>query len=102
MNIFNTGKNIINWMHQKGIPIILFRDPLTEQPSFTLTMALTSFLFCLVGLFQKLNNTDLDIDMSQALWLLTITSGLYLGRRVTGNSQTKDISVDKVEKEKES
>jgi hypothetical protein len=85
-------KQLYNYLHNRGFKFPLLNDPNTDQPSVTLTMMVISFVFCLAGLFQKLNNTDLDIDMSQALVLLTITSSLYLGHKISTNTVTKDIT----------
>lgn len=83
------------WMHDRGIPLPLIRDT-NQQPSVSLTMMIISFVFCLIGLFQKLNSTGLDVDVSQALTLLGITSALYFGRRVSesGKSSEPAVSTD--------
>lgn len=93
-------KNIARWMHDRGIPLPLIRDT-NSQPSVSLTMMVISFTFCIVGLFQKFNNTDLDIDVSQALTLLGITSALYFGRRVSDNGKSSEptVSTDSPTKE---
>lgn len=82
-------RNLMRYMHDRGVAIPLIRNT-DGNPSVSLTMMIISFVFCLVGLLQKLNSTDLDIDMSQALVLLTITSGLYFSRRVTEGGKSSE------------
>lgn len=85
-------RNVARWMHDRGIPLPLLRNT-DGTPSISLTMMVISFTFCLIGLLQKLNSTDLDVDMSQALTLLGITSTLYFSRRASDkSSETKDDS----------
>lgn len=92
-------RQFANWMHAKGIPLPLIRNT-DGTPSVSLTMMIISFVFCLMGLLQKLNSTDLDVDMSQALTLLGITSTLYFGRRISEKSQeSSEEVVEKTEEE---
>lgn len=82
-------RNAARWMHDRGIPLPLIRNT-DGKPSISLTMMIISFTFCLVGLLQNLNSTDFDIDMSQSLTLLGITSALYFGRRVSEGGKNID------------
>lgn len=93
-------RNFMRYLHDRGIAIPLIRNT-DGNPSVSLTMMIISFVFCLAGLLQKLNSTDLDVDMSQALVLLTITSGLYFSRRVTeGGNSSEPVESKPAESEK--
>lgn len=87
-------RKFARFLNEKGIALPLLRDPRTGVSSITLTMMVVSFLFCLMGLLQKLNSTDLDVDMSQALTLLGITSTLYLGRKLSTDDNSTNSSDD--------
>lgn len=95
-NITDKIKSFYNKMNQQGLSFPVLKDPTTQQPSVSLTMMIISFVFCLAGLMTKLNSTDLDVDMSQALTLFGVTSALYFSRKATtaisGTSVTSTIS----------
>lgn len=93
-------RQFVNWMHDRGIPLPLLRDSGRDAPSISYTMMVISFLFCLLGLLQKLNSTDLDVDMSQALVLLGITTSLYYGRKAQINAENKTVDIDAVVEKK--
>jgi hypothetical protein len=97
-------KQFVNWMHERGIPLPLLRDFKHGQPSVSYTMMVTSFVVCLAGLVGKISNFLGDVDMSQALILLGITSSLYFGRQAQINTANKTldfsaVSEDNTEKE---
>lgn len=99
-------KQFVNWMHEQGLPLPMLRDPKHGQPSVSYTMMIMSFTVCLAGLVGKISNFLGDVDMSQALILLGITSSLYFGRQSQINTLNKTLdfsadSEDNTEKEEE-
>lgn len=83
-------KSIIQAMNERGIPIPTLRDPKNGLPSVTLTMMLISFSLIVVGIIGKWSK-GLDIDMSQSMTLFLTTSGLYLGRKMTGTDKKVEL-----------
>jgi len=82
-------KELLNKMNKLGIPIPMLRDPKHGVSSVSLTMMFTSFLVCIIGLIGKMSGFLGGVDMSAALTLLGITSGLYFGRNVQFNKDNK-------------
>ena len=96
-------KEAVHYMNSKGIPIPVVRDPLFQTPSVTLTTVVVSFGMCVLGLIGKASGFLGGVDMSQALTLFGISSGIYLGRRIgksADGSLTVENSVDKPEENK--
>lgn len=96
MNLQERIKDIIKTLNEKGLPMPFLRDPATQLPSVTLTMMVISFVVAVVSLIGKISISLKGIDTQQAIYLLLVTSGLYLGRRVT----TKDGSTVESKEEK--
>lgn len=90
-----------NWMHSKGIPLPTLRDPKHGEPSVSYTMMVLSFTVCLVGLVGKISDFLGDVDMSQALILLGITSSLYFGRQSQINTANKTIDFSEKKEDNE-
>lgn len=101
--MFDKLKEVVQFMNEKGIPIPVVRDPLFQTPSVTLTTVVVSFGMCVIGLIGKASGFLGGVDMSQALTLFGIASGIYLGRRI-GKSADGSVeiqeSVDNKEEKK--
>ena len=85
-------KELFRKMNEYGLPLPMARDPKTNKASVTLTMMIFSFTIVVVGLVSKMSKFVGDIDISQAMYLFGITSGLYLGRKMQSNG--KEIKVE--------
>lgn len=81
-------------MNELGIPIPVMRDPATGKGSVTLTMTFISFNTALLGQAGKLAGLLGGIDLSQANYLFLMCLGAYLGRRMQGNSATKEVKME--------
>lgn len=92
-------QQFVNWMHERGIPLPMLRDPKHGSPSVSYTMMTLSFSVCLAGLLGKISNFLGDVDMSQALVLFGITSTLYFGRQSQINTANKTIDFSEKKEE---
>lgn len=81
-------------INSKGIPMPLIRDPKTGMGSVSLTLLFISSLYVQVGLIGKYSKLLEGVDVSQAINWFLIASGLYFGRTMSKNDQTKTITTD--------
>jgi len=88
-------KEFINKMNEKGIPIILLKDPKTGCGSVSLTLVFLSSLYVQAGLLGSVAATFKGIDIQQALFWHYATLGLYFGRNVSSNGKSVEISSTK-------
>lgn len=72
-----------------GIHLPTITDPKTGKGSVSLTLVFVSFNFCLLSMIGKWAGFMGGIDISQALNLFTICSGLYWGRRFQDKYKSK-------------
>lgn len=86
-------KQFIIKLNDFGIPLPLLRDPKEDHASITYTMMVVSYLIVVIGLVGKLSK-QLDVDMSQAMYLFMTTSGVYLGRKLQADNNKKTITVE--------
>lgn len=93
MFMVNKIKEMILNSHEKGIPLPMLRDPKTNQPSVTLTMFVVSFTVSVTTLVGKITELLGSVEYSNTLWLLSITGGMYLGRKFQNND--KGVTVEK-------
>jgi hypothetical protein len=75
-----------------GIPVPTIRDPKSGKGSITATMTVVSFGVCVILLAGKVTKVVGDVDYNNALWLLGVSLGGYLGRKFQGDG--KKISID--------
>ncbi len=78
-------------LNRKGVPIPTFRDPVTGKGSLSATMMIISHMAAIVLLLGKVTKVVGDVDYSNVLWLLGLTSSLYAGRKYQKNG--KDMSI---------
>ena len=83
-------KEFINKINETGIIIPYFQDPITKQPSVSLTAFLLSLGVVLFGLFNKVVQLVKGFDMGSALQLLEMMSYLYFGRSLTKFFESKN------------
>lgn len=83
-------KELINKINEQGIIIPYLRDPVSKQPSVSLTAFSISLCVVLFGLFNKVVQIVKGFDMTSALQLLEMTSYLYFGRSLTKFFESKN------------
>ena len=84
-------KAAITLLNSKGIPLPVVRDPVTQKPSVSLTTLVVSFAVCIVGLVGKVAGFLGGVDMTQAITLFGVCAGLYLGRKMSRDTNKVDI-----------
>jgi hypothetical protein len=83
-------KQLMAYLSEKGVPLALIRDPLTQKPSVSLTMLVISFTLAILSLLNKFVKIVDGMDVDNTLELLIITASLYFGR-----SLSKKMDVEK-------
>ncbi len=98
-NILKLWMQFVNWGSTRGLPVFFLRDPKTNQPSVSLTLLVTSFIFCILGLINTASHSKLfgDLDETSAFNLFMASSALYFGRKISGGKD--GVSVDKEDKD---
>lgn len=81
-------KEFIKNLSDKGIPLILFRDTSTKQPSISLTILVVSVVMVVLGLIGKTIKALGGIDIDNSLSFFYGASGLYFGRKVSNGKTT--------------
>jgi len=90
MNFGEKLHEAVRKAHERGIPLPLIRD--NGRGSLTATMFWVSFNIAIFLLAGKVTKLVGDVDYNNVMWLLGLTGGFYLGRKVTGDG--KKISVE--------
>lgn len=93
--MFEQLRNILLRSNDEGIPIPLLRDNKTGKGSYTLTMFWMSFNISILLLAGKVTKLIGDVDYNNVLWLLGLTGGFYLGRKVQGTKDGVNVSGSK-------
>lgn len=90
-NLLKYWMAFVQWGSSRGFPVFFLRDPRTKEPSVSLTMMVTTFLFCLLGLVNTASHSKLlgDLDETSAFNLFMATAALYFGRNLTGSNGSK-------------
>lgn len=81
MLLLDKLKELAKTMNSKGIPLPMVTDPVTGRGSVTITMVVVSFGACLLLLLGKVSEVVGGTNYEDALWLLGISLGAYLGRK---------------------
>ena len=82
-------KQISDWLTKKGIPLAVFRDPITQLPSVSLTMLVISFTMSIMALINKFAKVVDGMDVENTLQLLIICASLYFGRHLSKKMDDK-------------
>lgn len=101
MSLIDKVKTFIFNLNEKGIPIPLLRDPKTDAPSVTMTMMIVAFSIAVAGLIGKLTKFLGDVDVSGANYLFLTAAGLYLGRKMSGDTKKTELSSNEEEESKQ-
>lgn len=83
-------KQIADFLTKKGIPLAVFRDPVSQLPSVSLTMLVVSFTLCVVSLINKFAKLTDGMDVENTLQLLIICASLYFGRSLSKKMENSD------------
>jgi hypothetical protein len=75
------------WCTKKGIPVIVFRDPVTQKPSASFSLLVVSSGLVIFGLLNKVAQFVDGVDIDNALQFFYACAGLYFGRKFTGNTK---------------
>lgn len=82
-------KELIKQLQDQGIPVIFFRDPITKQPSVSLSLLLVSFVLSIFALINKFAKIVDGVDIENTLQLLIICASLYFGRSLSKKMNDK-------------
>lgn len=88
-------KAFIKKLQDLGLPLMWIRDPVTKQPSVSLSIMIISFAIVILSLVNLFANIFKGVDIANSMYLFIITSGLYFGRSIVkkddkGNSLNLD------------
>ena len=72
---------------KKGIPVIVFRDPVTQQPSASFSLLVVSSGLVIFGLVNKIAKLVDGVDINNALQFFYACAGLYFGRKLTSDKK---------------
>ena len=73
-----------------GFPIVYLRDPITKQPSVSLTLLVVSFALGFFSLINKFAKIVDGVDVDNSLELLVICASLYFGRSISKKTKDKE------------
>lgn len=82
-------------IQEQGLYIAFLRDPVTKQPSVTLSLLIISSIIVILGLLGKTSKIVGGIDIENSLSFFYACAGIYLGRKITGNKVTIDNQQEK-------
>lgn len=86
MNIEEKLRVVSNKLKLHGIPLFYFRDPITRQPSVSLTILLISVHILLFALLNRFGKWFQGVDLDGALQFFYASSALYFGRGLSDKS----------------
>jgi hypothetical protein len=72
---------------KKGIPVVTFRDPVTQKPSASFTLLVVSSGLVIFGLINKVAKLVDGVDIDNALQFFYACAGLYFSRKLTGDKK---------------
>jgi beta-phosphoglucomutase-like phosphatase (HAD superfamily) len=82
-------KELIKELQEKGIPVIFLRDPITKQPSVSLSLLIVAFVLSIFALINKFAKIVDGVDVENTLQLLIICASLYFGRSLSKKMNDK-------------
>jgi hypothetical protein len=77
-------------MQDNGVVLLFVRDPVSKQPSVSLTLLIVSFTLTVLSLLNKFAKIVDGVDVDNTLELLIITSSLYFGRSLSKKMNDKE------------
>lgn len=97
--MYEAIRSFIKNLQDKGVVLLFVTDPVTKQPSVSLTLLVVSFTVLMLSLSSEVSKMLGVIDSDQALNVVIVTAGLYLGRSFS--NKKFNVPSDKKEKEEE-
>lgn len=92
-------KTLARFLNTNGVPLPFARDPKTGRSSVSLSMMLVSFVVAVIGLIGKASGFFGGVDLSQAMMLFGLSSGLYFSRKISKDANNA-ITLDAPEEKK--
>jgi crotonobetainyl-CoA:carnitine CoA-transferase CaiB-like acyl-CoA transferase len=83
-------KALIQKMNEYGVPLPMVR--VDNKPSLTATFAVISFNTALMGQIGKISNFLGAVDLDSANYLFFGALAAYLGRRMSGDGKSVEVS----------
>lgn len=78
-------KALLKNLQNNGISLVIFQDPITKVPSISYSLVIVSASLVVLGLIGKFAKLSGGIDIENSLSFFYGASGLYFGRKVSGN-----------------
>jgi hypothetical protein len=78
---------LTTWCMEKGIPVPILRDAVTQKPSASFTLLVVSSGLVIFGLINKAAKLVDGIDIDNALQFFYACAGLYFGRKLTSDKK---------------
>ena len=86
--MYDKFKAFIKDLQDKGVVLLFVKDPVSKQPSVSLTLLIVSFTLCIVSLLTKFSGLVGGVDVDNTFELLLITAGLYFSRGLSKKVQS--------------
>jgi ABC-type bacteriocin/lantibiotic exporter with double-glycine peptidase domain len=83
-------KKKIQELQEQGVPLLFVKDPVSKQPSVSLTLLLVAFLLSIFSLINKFAKVVDGVDVENTLQLLIICASLYFGRSLSKKMNDKE------------
>lgn len=83
-------KQKIQELQEQGVPLLFAKDPVSKQPSVSLSLLLVSFCLCIFSLINKFAKIVEGVDIENSLQLLIICASLYFGRSLSKKMNSKE------------
>lgn len=80
-------KKFVEFCTKKGIPVVTFRDPVTQLPSASFTLLVVSSGLVIFGLINKIAKLVDGVDIDNALQFFYACAGLYFSRKLTSDKK---------------
>ena len=78
---------LVEFCTKKGIPVVTFRDPVTQKPSASFTLLVVSAGLVIFGLINKIAKLVDGVDIDNALQFFYACAGLYFSRKLTSDKK---------------
>lgn len=83
-------KQKIQELQEQGVSLLFVKDPVSKQPSVSLTLLLVAFFLSIFSLINKFAKVVDGVDVENTLQLLIICASLYFGRSLSKKMNDKE------------
>ena len=83
-------QKLVDWCTKKGIPVVTFRDPVTQKPSASFTLLVVFSGLVIFGLLNKVAKLVDGVDIDNALQFFYACAGLYFSRKLTSDKKEEE------------